>query len=313
MTQHPRRQTGYKLLGYRVTKNGHEFFDDSTFPSIQAAQQATAAACDYPLAWRVRATDPDGLDYTEGGHPRALARDDELAKHAFSRRRDREDPDPNIETDLGHAACWDRYDIDPVKRPIYEKIRDAEVVSGDYYVQRNGSGWWDVHCNHHWVDSFPTRAEAIASIWDRLAMFERRMRSPRRTAAIETAIEIAKLVGVAVVIMAIFMLADMWRHGTLLREGWRVVWMAPVSVLALGLCLAPTAALISMREGVIRNIIVGVIAAGMLALLVLMAVDQYRADDWHFIIYGGIVLLSVVAAIWEGGKRLPDAWGKRAT
>jgi hypothetical protein len=312
MTQHPRRQTGYKLLGYRVTKNNHEFLDDNTFSSIQAAKEATEAVCDYPLEWRVRATDPDGLDYTEGGHPRAVARDDELAKHAFSHRRDWEDPDPGIRTELGRAASWDRYYIEPVKRPIYEKIRDAEVVSGDYYVQRNGSGWWDVHCNHHWVDSFPTRVEAIASIWDRLAMFERRMRSPRRTAAIETAIEIAKLVSGAVIIMAIFMLADMWRAGTLLREGWRVVWMAPVGVLALGLCLAPAAALISMREGVIRNIIAGVIAAGMLAFLVVVALDQYRAGDWHFIIYGGIVFLSVVAAIWEGGKRLPDARGKRA-
>jgi hypothetical protein len=67
-----------------------------------------------------------------------------------------------------------------------------------------------------------------------------------------------------------------------------------------------------MRPGAIHNIIVGVIMIGFLALMAAMALDQCRAGDWQFIIWGGIVLLGVVGAIWEGGKRLLTRGGERA-
>ena len=120
----------------------------------------------------------------------------------------------------------------------------------------------------------------------------------------------------ATVIMSIFVLVFMWQDGSLTGEGWRLVWLVPASaiasVLVLGAHFGLLAILVSMRqEGVLHNIVVGVIAAGLLALLVLMALSEYRAGDWRFIISGGIVFLGVVAAIWEAGKRLLHAWGKR--
>lgn len=147
MKRAPQRRVGWKLKGYRLSRNRKPVSDLLSTPAC--AKTKADELADHPLEWRCRATNPEGHDYWEGLHPEILefeARFPVGSQFSNERQEAYSVEDTKLRERLGDGAWWDRWQIEPeydaIVKPVKGGIRPNP--SSAYYAAPTTGGFWGV-------------------------------------------------------------------------------------------------------------------------------------------------------------------------
>jgi hypothetical protein len=163
------------LAGYSVERN-HRAIRNDLFVSVDQAQRFAEEFAGYPIQWLERGCVPEGFPYFKGGHPRLVSYWDRTP--SFDKgtgQKEGDDADlAGPRKEVGDAAAWDYYYVDPVMTNVLEPIPNAEYIDhdqhGGFYVEKVRDDHWQI-CRETesmygpFVDWAPSRTTAFAKAW----------------------------------------------------------------------------------------------------------------------------------------------------